>query len=683
MDNQSNSKNQGIKSVLKFAKKKVESKNEYITEKFEMINIEKETGKMIVKIEFTLTTCIILLSNGKVFTKGSKNDFTLGREMNIENFYKFKEILFVPEEKESNEVVIFNISAGNEHVLALDSKMRLWGWGKNNMKQINPFINNDEIKRPIIISVPNNMRVVQIYALNNNSLIIGSGNLVYIWGSYKDKFTGTGKVKNDQGYLDKFVKMDKVSYFLSNDIKKNSNNFIDKFIVCRKLSNISNGLVIEDSLNKGYIIDKLNTEIHLLKTEISNKNEFNIKQMLDKGMKINDQRYNILVDLLNQYDSKLLEISNKKENLRKELMDIEDELGKKNIDLENNSKRIEEIESEIDVLNTEINILKNQFKKELSQEKFSTIYDKQNLINKSKVIKDSLNNNLNVAIVFIENIEKEKNEKSKKLQDLMREENEIYNWKYIIEDMIQIVLESNSLNSKNDASTKNRLNDRFQEYFKLSDKLDNCTFMKLNRKTPYKIVPDLLEKSNKELSQLTSEFDAIKSNFGENVAESIEIILNMISLKIELIKEQNNLVKCFYLILTNLQDEIKEKMFEINEKLVVSFNTYHLKHEEKEKEKNTKDIEYIYKDIILLYLKEVYSSDEVENFMPNNEDSEKMNYEKKMYLNEKKEELERLEARKNLIQIEEDLNFDDLVSFNYDKDEEEVKNLLDYVKKLI
>lgn len=683
MDNQSNSKNQGIKSVLKFAKKKVESKNEYITEKFEMINIEKETGKMIVKIEFTLTTCIILLSNGKVFTKGSKNDFTLGREMNIENFYKFKEILFVPEEKESNEVVIFNISAGNEHVLALDSKMRLWGWGKNNMKQINPFINNDEIKRPIIISVPNNMRVVQIYALNNNSLIIGSGNLVYIWGSYKDKFTGTGKVKNDQGYLDKFVKMDKVSYFLSNDIKKNSNNFIDKFIVCRKLSNISNGLVIEDSLNKGYIIDKLNTEIHLLKTEISNKNEFNIKQMLDKGMKINDQRYNILVDLLNQYDSKLLEISNKKENLRKELMDIEDELGKKNIDLENNSKRIEEIESEIDVLNTEINILKNQFKKELSQEKFSTIYDKQNLINKSKVIKDSLNNNLNVAIVFIENIEKEKNEKSKKLQDLMREENEIYNWKYIIEDMIQIVLESNSLNSKNDASTKNRLNDRFQEYFKLSDKLDNCTFMKLNRKTPYKIVPDLLEKSNKELSQLTSEFDAIKSNFGENVAESIEIILNMISLKIELIKEQNNLVKCFYLILTNLQDEIKEKMFEINEKLVVSFNTYHLKHEEKEKEKNTKDIEYIYKDIILLYLKEVYSSDEVENFMPNNEDSEKMNYEKKMYLNEKKEELERLEARKNLIQIEEDLNFDDLVSFNYDKDEEEVKNLLDYVKNLI
>ena len=69
--------------------------------------------------------------------------------------------------------------------------------------------------------------------------------------------------------------------------------------------------------------------------------------------------------------------------------------------------------------------------------------------------------------------------------------------------------------------------------------------------------------------------------------------------------------------------------------------------------------------------------------MPSNEDSEKMNYEKKMYLNEKKEELERLEARKNLIQIEEDLNFDDLVSFNYDKDEEEVKNLLDYVKNLI
>ena len=29
MDNQYNSKNQGIKSVLKFAKKKIESKNKY------------------------------------------------------------------------------------------------------------------------------------------------------------------------------------------------------------------------------------------------------------------------------------------------------------------------------------------------------------------------------------------------------------------------------------------------------------------------------------------------------------------------------------------------------------------------------------------------------------------------------------------------------------------------------
>lgn len=69
--------------------------------------------------------------------------------------------------------------------------------------------------------------------------------------------------------------------------------------------------------------------------------------------------------------------------------------------------------------------------------------------------------------------------------------------------------------------------------------------------------------------------------------------------------------------------------------------------------------------------------------MPSNEDNEKMNYEKRMYLQEKREELERLEARKNLIQINEDLNFDDLVCFNYDKDEEEVKNLLDYVKNLI
>ena len=153
--------------------------------------------------------------------------------------------------------------------------------------------------------------------------------------------------------------------------------------------------------------------------------------------------------------------------------------------------------------------------------------------------------------------------------------------------------------------------------------------MKLNRKAPYKIVPDLLEKSNKELSQLTSEYDAIKSNFGENIAESIEIVLNMISLKIELIKEQNNLVKCFYLILTNLQDEIKDKMFEIDKKLV-STNSYLEKSEGKEN--NSRDIEYVYKDIILLYLKEVYSSDEVENFMPSNEDNEKMNYEKRMYL---------------------------------------------------
>lgn len=675
-----NLKKQGIQRVLKFSKKKSDNKSEFITEKEEFIKVEADTNVSIVKIEYTLTSCILLLSDGRVLSRGKTNDPTLGREYNSDTTKKFKEVNFLDDNiKEGVEVVIFNISAGDEHVLALDSEMRVWGWGKNNLRQINPNYIKDEIKKPSIVMIPNDLKVIQLFALNSSSMIIGTNNFIYMWGSNKEKFLSMSKAKQSDNPSEKFIKMDKLSSFISNDIKKNDYSYLELYVNSRKLFNTNYNVALEDNLNKAYRIDKLNLQIQSLKNEIKNKSQLSNFINSNKSMKHSDLKINILQELLNNYENKLSEIANKKESLRKELIEIEDEINKKNLDLKNNTNEIDAVEDKIEQINNEINLLKPQLKSEKSQEIYMSMVDKQNQISNSNVYKESLTSNLHIIIVFIESKDKERYEKASKVSELINEENELLKGKYVIEDMITILQESyineNCINDNvNFEENKEKINDRYIEYFRISEKLDNCTFIKINRKVPYKIVPDILEKSEKDVHLLSLEYEALKSTLSDSYLDSISIIISMINSKIDLIKEQNSLIKCLYLIFNNLEDEIKKKSVEMEKDLILSsINS----------EDKTKHVEYIYKDLIILYLKEVYRYDELDQVMPSTDELEKMKLEMNSYIQEKQDEMKRLDARKDLVPQENDIDFDNLVCFNYESKEDESKGLLSFLDKFM
>ena len=65
-------------------------------------------------------------------------DFSIIRDHKGNKFKEFEEIKFFQSNKEL-DIVIVNITAGNDHVIALDLDRNIWGWGSNKFKQISPY----------------------------------------------------------------------------------------------------------------------------------------------------------------------------------------------------------------------------------------------------------------------------------------------------------------------------------------------------------------------------------------------------------------------------------------------------------------------------------------------------------------------------------------------------------------
>ena len=76
---------------------------------------------------------------------------TLGREKQgigkDEN--RFYQVSFIDPTVPNQEVSIVNISTGESHVLALDYDRNVWAWGKNDLKQINPYSEIKEFTIPV------------------------------------------------------------------------------------------------------------------------------------------------------------------------------------------------------------------------------------------------------------------------------------------------------------------------------------------------------------------------------------------------------------------------------------------------------------------------------------------------------------------------------------------------------
>ncbi len=198
--------------------------------------------------------------------------------------------------------------------------------------------------------------------------------------------------------------------------------------------------------------------------------------------------------------------------------------------------------------------------------------------------------------------------------------------------------------------------EKYIEFFNFCDQIENSTFLKLHKKYPYMIISDIISISEGNLNQVKIDYDLLKQNLSENMKEKLNVILNMIDTKYELTREQNNLIRCLYSFFNNLESEIKKKADEMDKDSFKMFSDNKGKH-----------IEYVYKELIINYLKEVYKQDDLPMILPNKDELEKITEEKEKYLKEKQDEVKLLESRELIEKIDSKINFEDLVCFDYDE----------------
>ena len=99
-----------------------------------------------------------------MFSKGKKSE-TRGI-LNTLDYKVFDQVMFNFEDGEDNSnYAIYNIEAGYDHVLAIDDKHIVWGWGKNDNLQVSPKLKDKFLQVPVRISFVSLIKVSIIYVL--------------------------------------------------------------------------------------------------------------------------------------------------------------------------------------------------------------------------------------------------------------------------------------------------------------------------------------------------------------------------------------------------------------------------------------------------------------------------------------------------------------------------------------
>jgi hypothetical protein len=334
-------KQYGIHKIFKFIKKEKKSIQD---DKSEIVVIEEKHMVTVVKVEFTLDCCFLLLSNGKVMSRAKGETIsTLGRKENDREKKKlFEKIDFNELTKDGKEIEgelqIFDISAGNDHMLALDMNYSVWAWGKNTYRQVDPKGDGDNKLLPVKLNLPSDAKVVQIYALNNVSMVICKDNIIYMWGSTGEGFLGNFSEKFGKGecsWVDDYQRMDKVTNFIIGDSKKNDLNYTEIYLNSRKLFNTKYNQTLEDNNLKASRIQTLNGQINNYKQDIEERQRRNQNLINILNQKPTNKKIISLQELLKEYEDKLNRIIKNKDNLRRELIVIEEEISCKKDDISN------------------------------------------------------------------------------------------------------------------------------------------------------------------------------------------------------------------------------------------------------------------------------------------------------------------------------------------------------------
>jgi len=239
---------------------------------------------------------------------------------------------------------------------------------------------------------------------------------------------------------------------------------------------------------------------------------------------------------------------------------------------------------------------------------------------------------------MLQSKDKIRNDKETSIENLNLKENEYLTSRYSIEDMIYILQEYSSIGMKPEENINSSFSDKSREKFlelvKLNEKLENFSFLSLNQEYPFYIIDDIIALSEKEINDVMRNIDSMTSSLTEMIKENLKIIFEMINNKVELMREQNKLIKYLYTILVNLDKEVIKK----NKNNFIGL-------EEKYKNMNK---EYIYKDMIVEFLREVYRTDESFNEPSSHFNKDVQEAKKKEYIEKKKDLVDKLKSRSNL-----------------------------------
>jgi hypothetical protein len=665
IENQTNEKQYGINQIYrlhsKISKDKFVKNSEFL-ESMDAMNIT------IVKCEYTKENFFMLLSDGRVISKGKEK--VLGREENIDPTKKYGQVVF---ETDETNVMIYNISAGDEHVLALDQNYNLWGWGDNWCLQVHPYEQKKDINKPIQIKLPGNAQPVQIFALQRSSMVVCKNNLIYMWGSLNEGYLTD--YKSEGNIAKEFVQMKNLTAFIFNEINKNDDDISDTFINSRKLFNVKYNQTLKENSDKINSINKIKTQIENLKVDIEQRKSQMIQASSNNlNSDTNDKRIIILNNLLKSYEEKLNRISLKKENFRKQLIQIEEDINQKDIDIKALTEQIDSIDDKMENFNNEITQLKENSKED------PTLNEKSALMSSLKIHKESLMNNMQVIIELLEGKEKERKLIADQIIAHTKKEDSYLKARYTLEDMITVLWESLKNNSKDKKAgakknssqgskkdpntvTEEKIKEKFLELFEFHKNIEKFTFIELNNLYPYKTIDDLLKISYSEINSIKNDIATAETTLSEVVKNSLQIIFDIIYNKIDLIEEQNFMIKSLYNILTNLDSEIHHKI--LNDSQVKIGNSSVLEYLKKKINKSAPDMETIYKELILSFLKDASSTGDKESKVKSTQDElDRIEKEKRAYL-EGKQEVANMLKERSLINKDlcKNINLEDMVSF--------------------
>ena len=650
MESHKNYELYGLKSLFKFKPLKLGDNKLYDNDSskkmvFDNSDILKKSS--IIKIDFTTSNAFILFSDGELYSKGKGE--ALGRKNYLNEENKQMEEVIFSYNNIGKKIIINDISCGYNHVLALTNDNQVYGWGENKHHQVTPRKNEKFIELPIVVNITPYMKIFLLIAEKNSSFAIGENNKIISWGEInKIGFSINGTKESDNSH--EFVRHDDVTKLLSESIFKDTSNYTDAFIISRKLLHSKyNNQYNENEENK----NKLNNLIEQrkkLKDEYDKRKKENENSAFNE-YKSNDKRIVSLQELIKKLDMKMTKFSKIKDKLRKEVSRMDEEITEQNSDIFKNNKLIEEVEKDIENKYNEIiqtmennngdlniknnsdnlenispnsSIDKKRFnrKKRLSNLEFENdpeykevLLEIQKQIKNKEIFKESLNKNLEFISSSLEMKEYERNSLLQEIDKVTEKENQILKERYILDDIIHLYKENkmrkNNIDLSNLDNQSNKksgiivqkVNEVYTELMKLNKILDKNSINYLNTYKPYSTLDDLLLESNKQLIVVKDFLENINTQQGETIKNELKIIFELINEKINLMEQQNKMIKIFDTLLNNLNESdvknyVQEK--ETNDEVTENDpNTLIMDEYKKEKY-------YIYKNIIINLLKETY-----------------------------------------------------------------------------